>query len=90
MVTNEQVRTLLAIRHADKHPSRMTLTVDYPPHLPDAMQMNREESEREARMALAAKFLETGKLSSGMATRLAGIDRVEFLSSHRQESVLKT
>jgi predicted HTH domain antitoxin len=58
----------------------MTLTVDYPPHLPDAMQLSREEFEREARLALAAKFFESGRLSSGMAARLAGLERVEFLS----------
>lgn len=58
----------------------MTLTVDYPPHLPDAMHLSREEFEQEARLALAAKFFESGRLSSGMAAQLAGLGRVEFLA----------
>ncbi|RRJ96160.1 UPF0175 family protein [Opitutaceae bacterium TAV4] len=65
----------------------MTLTVDYPPHLPDAMHLNREEFEREARLALAAKFFETGRLSSGLAARLAGMERVEFLNRLAQFQV---
>lgn len=57
----------------------MTLTLDYPPSIPDAMNMSPEEFEREARFALASKLFETGRLSSGLAANLAGLDRVQFL-----------
>ena len=59
----------------------MQLIIDYPRLLPDALQQSREEFEREARMAMAAKLFEMKRVSSGMAARLAGIDRVTFLLS---------
>ena len=57
----------------------MQLVIDYPPLLPDALQQTREEFEREAKMAMAVKLFEMKRLSSGMAARLAGMDRVSFL-----------
>ena len=39
------------------------------------------EFEREAKMAMAVKLFELGKLSSGMAANLVGMQRVEFLLS---------
>lgn len=57
----------------------MQLVIDYPPLLPDALQQSREEFEREAKMAMAVKLFEMKRLSSGMAARLAGMDRVSFL-----------
>lgn len=56
-----------------------TLSVDYPETLPDALHMSRAEFEREARLAMAAKLFETGKLSSGQAARLIGMERLAFL-----------
>lgn len=56
-----------------------TLTVEYPDRLPDALNMSREEFERDARMALAAKLYELGRLSSAEAAGVAGLDRVRFL-----------
>lgn len=44
------------------------------------MHMIRAEFEREARLAMAAKLFETGKLTSGQAARLVGMARVAFLS----------
>lgn len=55
------------------------MTVEYPENLPDALQMSRGEFEREARLAMAVKLFETGKLSSGQAARLAALSRVDFL-----------
>ena len=57
----------------------MQLVIDYPPLLPDALQQSREEFEQEAKMAMAVKLFEMKRLSSGMAARLAGMDRVSFL-----------
>ncbi|TVR59326.1 MAG: UPF0175 family protein [Candidatus Competibacteraceae bacterium] len=56
-----------------------SMTVEYPENLPDALQMSRGEFEREARLAMAVKLFETGKLSSGQAARLAALSRVDFL-----------
>lgn len=57
----------------------MELVVQIPQSLPDAMQRSPEEFARDARMAMAAKFYEMKRLSSGMAAQLAGVQRVEFL-----------
>ncbi len=50
-----------------------SLTVDYPDTLPDTLHMSRSEFEREARLAMAVKLFETGKLSSGQAASLTGM-----------------
>ncbi len=57
----------------------MELKVEYPSLLPDALQQTRQEFEQEARMAMAVKLFEMKRLSSGIAAKLAGLDRVTFL-----------
>ena len=57
----------------------MQLIIEYPRLLPDALQQTQNEFEREAKMAMAVKLFELGKLSSGMAAQLAGMERVSFL-----------
>jgi predicted HTH domain antitoxin len=60
------------------------LVIEYAERLPDALQQTRAEFEQEARMAMAVKLFEMKRLSSGMAARLAGMERVTFLLSlHR-------
>ncbi|MBI4023586.1 MAG: UPF0175 family protein [Verrucomicrobia bacterium] len=56
-----------------------TLKVEYPETLPDSLHMSRSEFEHEARLAMAVKLFETGKLSSGQAAELSGISRAHFL-----------
>jgi predicted HTH domain antitoxin len=56
-----------------------SLSIDYPPELLWALQQEPEEFEAEARVLLALKLYETGKLSTGLAARLAGIPRVTFM-----------
>jgi predicted HTH domain antitoxin len=56
-----------------------TLTVEYPDMLPDSLHMSQSEFEREAKLSMAVKLFETGRLSSGQAAQLAGIPRVHFL-----------
>lgn len=55
------------------------LTIAYPDDLLLSLKETPEEFERQARLLLAVKFYEMGKISSGMAARLAGMKRVEFL-----------
>jgi predicted HTH domain antitoxin len=61
-----------------------TLSLEYPENLPDALHMSRAEFEQEARLAMAAKLFETGKLTSGQAARLVGMARVAFLRHRRR------
>lgn len=57
------------------------MTIDYNDEILLSVAMRREEFEREARFLLAAKLYELGKLSSGQAATMCGMQRVEFLSS---------
>ena len=55
------------------------LTIAYPEDLLLSLKESPEEFEQQARLLLAVKLYEIGKISSGMAARLAGIERVAFL-----------
>ncbi|MEZ4515317.1 MAG: UPF0175 family protein [Chloroflexota bacterium] len=57
----------------------MQLVIDYPQLLPDALQLTQADFEQEAKMAMAVKLFEMKRLSSGVAAKLAGVDRVTFL-----------
>jgi predicted HTH domain antitoxin len=58
---------------------KSSLTIEYPESLPDALSVTREAFEAEARLALAVKLFEMKRIPSGVAARLAGMDRVAFL-----------
>ena len=55
------------------------LSIQYPQHWPDALQLTQKSFEEEAKMAMAVKLFEMKRLSSGMAAKLAGVPRVLFL-----------
>jgi len=57
----------------------MHITLNIPSQLPDAIQCSEDEFAQEAKMAMACKLYEMGKLSSGMAAQIVGLDRVAFL-----------
>ena len=57
------------------------ITIDLPDDLLVALGSTAEQIEQEAKFALAAKLFEIGRLSSGKAAGLAGMDRVTFLLS---------
>jgi predicted HTH domain antitoxin len=55
------------------------LSIEYPSEVLWALQKEPDEFEREARLLLALKLYEGGKLSTGLAARIAGIPRVTFI-----------
>lgn len=57
------------------------LTIEYTDELLFALGVSGAEFSEEAKLLLAAKLYEMGRISSGQAARLAGKSRVEFLFS---------
>ncbi len=55
------------------------LTIEYGDEVLAGLGLSPEEFAREARLLLAAKLYDLGRLSSGQAARLTGISRVDFL-----------
>jgi predicted HTH domain antitoxin len=55
------------------------IEIPYPDALPAVLNMSPDDFEHEAKMALAVKLFELGRLTSGQASRLAGVSRVAFL-----------
>ena len=55
-----------------------TLTIEYPQELLWALQQEPEEFAAQARILLAVKLYETGKLSTGLAAQVAGVPRTTF------------
>ena len=55
------------------------LTIEYPEEVLWALHAQPEEFAQDARRLLALKLYESGKLSTGLAARLAGMDRVDFM-----------
>jgi predicted HTH domain antitoxin len=51
------------------------LSVEYPSEVLWALQKEPEEFKREARLLLALKLYESGKLSGGLAARIVGMPR---------------
>jgi predicted HTH domain antitoxin len=61
-----------------------TIQIQYPESIPAALNVTPESFEEEARLALAIKLYELGRLSSGQAAGLAGVPRVTFLLNCRR------
>jgi predicted HTH domain antitoxin len=59
--------------------SEKTLVIRYPDELLLSLKETPEEFERQARLLLAVKLYELGKVSTGMAAQLAGMGRVAFM-----------
>ena len=56
-----------------------SLTIEYPPELLWVLQQEPEEFESKARLLLAVQLFGTGKLTTRLATKLAGVPRVTFV-----------
>ncbi len=55
------------------------MSISYPESLPEALHLSISEFEREARLAMAVKLFDLGRISSGQAAELAGVPRIHFL-----------
>ncbi len=55
------------------------LCIPYPESIPALANQSTADFEREARMMLALKLFEIGRLTSGQAAMLADMSRVRFL-----------
>ena len=64
-----------------------TLTIKYSDDVLLSLKESKKQFEEEARYLLALKFYELGKISSGKAARLAGLNRVDFLKRLAQYRV---
>lgn len=58
-----------------------TLTIQYPDELLLSLKETPIEFEAESRLLLAVKLYELGRVSTGMAARLAGMSRIAFIFS---------
>lgn len=56
-----------------------TQTIEYPAKILGALKKDPDEFEKEARLLLALKYYENGKLSTGLAAQLAGVPRTTFM-----------
>lgn len=63
------------------------LEITYPEELLLSLKKDKKGFESEARLLLALKLYELGKISSGKAAKLAGLSRVEFLMKLGQYKV---
>ena len=61
--------------------------ITYPDGFPQILKMSDSEFAKELRFLAAAKLYELGRLSSGKAAELAGMERVEFLYALAQIGV---
>jgi predicted HTH domain antitoxin len=64
-----------------------TLTIEVPEDLLLATGQSRAEFVRDAKYLLAAKLFELGRLSSGKASELAGMKRVDFLIAMGRQGI---
>lgn len=59
--------------------AKPAITIPYPEDLLLSLKETPAEFEAEAKLLLAVKLYELGKVTTGRAAELAGISRVEFL-----------
>ena len=55
------------------------ISIEYPEYLANSMRMNKSEFGREIKISGLVKLFELGKISSGTASKVLQISRIEFL-----------
>lgn len=55
------------------------LIIEYPDEILVSLKETQDDFSKELKIAAAVKLYELGKLSSGKAARLAGMDKISFL-----------
>ncbi len=55
------------------------INIQYPESLANSLRLNKKDFENEIKVSSLVKLYETGKVSSGIAAKVLGIPRVEFL-----------
>ncbi len=55
------------------------INVEYPESLANSLRLNEKEFESEMKISSLVKLFELGKVSSGIAARVLGLSRVDFL-----------
>lgn len=55
------------------------INIQYPESLANSLRLNKKDFENEMKVSSLVKLYETGKVSSGIAAKVLGIPRVEFL-----------
>ncbi len=63
------------------------LTIPYSDDILLSLKETKEQFEEDAKLLLAIKLYELGKISSGKAAKLAGISRITFLNSLKKYKV---
>lgn len=55
------------------------INIEYPESLANSLRLSGKEFEHEIKTSALVKLFELGKVSSGMAAKVLGISRIEFL-----------
>lgn len=55
------------------------ISIEYPDYLANSMRMNKSEFEKEIKISGLVKLFELGKISSGTASKVLQLSRIEFL-----------
>lgn len=63
------------------------LTISYTDDILLSLKETKEQFEESAKLLLALKLYELGKISSGKAAKLAGMDRITFLLTLKKYKV---
>lgn len=55
------------------------ISIEYPDYLANSMRMNKSEFGKEIKISGLVKLFELGKISSGTASKVLQLSRIEFL-----------
>ena len=55
------------------------ISIEFPDYLANSMRMNKSEFGKEIKMSGLVKLFELGKISSGTASKVLQLSRIEFL-----------